>query len=92
MYRNLTDIEKLGSCLTSAEACEKSSWWLWKESCVGTGENARKHMCITNHPNMALAVKVVLTHYQMTNFTLLQISSEIREILQDVKVFACGGR
>ena len=25
------------SPLTSAEACEKSSQWLWKESCVSTG-------------------------------------------------------
>ena len=25
------------SPLTSAEACEKSSRWLWKESCVSTG-------------------------------------------------------
>ena len=23
--------------LTTTEACEKSSWWLWKESCVSTG-------------------------------------------------------
>ena len=25
------------SPLTSTEACEKSSRWLWKESCVSTG-------------------------------------------------------
>ena len=25
------------SPLTSAEACEKSSWWFWKEICVSTG-------------------------------------------------------
>ena len=31
------------SPLTSTEACEKSSWWLWKENCVSTScEKARK--------------------------------------------------
>ena len=43
------------SSLTS-EACEKSSQWLWKESCVITG--VRKHICITDRHDMTLAVTV----------------------------------
>ena len=32
-----TSLSGVFSPLTSAEACEKSSRWLWKESCVSTG-------------------------------------------------------
>ena len=49
------------SPLTSAEACEKGSRWLWKESCVSTGvRKTRKHMCVTDRHDMTLAVKVAL--------------------------------
>ena len=44
--------------LTSAEACEKSSRWLWKESCVGTGMRKPRNMCIIDRHDMTLAVKV----------------------------------
>ena len=30
------------------------------ESCVSTGEKARKNMCVTEHYNINLAVKVLL--------------------------------
>ena len=33
------------SPLTSAEACEKSSLWLWKESCVSTGVRKPGNTC-----------------------------------------------
>ena len=34
------------SPLTSAKACEKSSWWLWKKkSCVGTGVRKPGNTC-----------------------------------------------
>ena len=33
------------SALTSAEACEKSSRWLWKESCVSTGVRKPRNTC-----------------------------------------------
>ena len=32
--------------LTSAEACEKSSQWLWKESCVSTGVRKPGSTCV----------------------------------------------
>ena len=49
------------SPLTSAEACEKSSRWLWKEKlCYYWFEKARKHKCITDSHDMTLAVKVGL--------------------------------
>ena len=49
------------SPLTSAEACEKSSRWLWKEICVRTGvKKARKHKCVTDRHDMTLTVKVAL--------------------------------
>ena len=52
------------SPLTSAEACEKSSWWLWKEKlCLYRCEKARetrKHICVTDRHDMTLAVEVVL--------------------------------
>ena len=47
--------------LTSAEACEESSRWLWKEKlCLYWCEKARKHICVTNRHDMTLAVKVAL--------------------------------
>ena len=52
-----------GVCLplTYAEACEKSSPWLWKESCVSTRlrkpENTK---CITDHHDMTLPVTAML--------------------------------
>ena len=49
------------STLTSAEACEKSSWWLWKEKlCKYWCEKARKHICVTDRHDMTFAVKVAL--------------------------------
>ena len=41
----------------SAEAFEKSSRWLRKESCVSTGVRKPRNTCV-----MTLAVKVVLNH------------------------------
>ena len=56
-----TFLSGIFSPLTSGEACEKSSRWLWKEKlCKYTCEEARKHMCITDHHDMTLAVKVAL--------------------------------
>ena len=46
------------SPLTSAEACEKSSRWLWKE--MYWCEKASNHMCVTDCHDMTLAVKVAL--------------------------------
>ena len=40
-----TKIVGLVSPLTSAEACEKSSQWLWKESCVSTGVRRPGNAC-----------------------------------------------
>ena len=45
----------------TSETCGKSSQWLWKEkSCKYWYEKARKHMCVTKHHDMTLAVKVAL--------------------------------
>ena len=59
------------SPLTSAEACEKSSRWLWKEKLFHYWcEKARKHICVTDSHDMTLAVKVALnpnTTNQPTN-------------------------
>ena len=38
------------SPLTSAEACEKSSQWLWKEICVSTGVRNLGNMCASPNP------------------------------------------
>ena len=47
------------SPLTSAEACGKSSLWPWKEKlCYYWCEKARKHMCVTDHHDMTLAVNL----------------------------------
>ena len=49
------------SPLTSAEACGKSSQWLWKEKlCSYWCEKARKQICVTDRHDMTLAVKVAL--------------------------------
>ena len=60
------------SPLTSAEACEKSSWWLWKERlCQYWCEKASKQICVTGRHDMTLAVKVALnpnTTNQHTNW------------------------
>ena len=48
--------------LTSAEACEKDSRWLWKESCVSTGVRKTGNTCASQ---TALAVKVA--YNQPTN-------------------------
>ena len=46
---------------TSAEACKKSSRWLWKEKlCYYWCEKARKGMCVTDRHDMTLAFKVAL--------------------------------
>ena len=57
----LTFFSGVFSPLTSAEACEKSSRWLWKEKlCKYWCEKARKHICVTDRHDMTLAVKVAL--------------------------------
>ena len=38
------------SPLTSAKACEKSSWWLWKKSCVNTGMRKPGKTCTSWPP------------------------------------------
>ena len=49
------------STLTSVEACEKSSQWLWKEKlCYYWCEKAKKYIWVTDGHDMILAVKVVL--------------------------------
>ena len=56
-----TFLSGIFSPLTSAEACEKSSRWLWKEKlCLYWCEKARKHICFTDCHDMTLTVKVVL--------------------------------
>ena len=70
------------SPLTSAEACEKSSRWLWKEKlCWYWCEKARKHMCVTDRHDMTSAVKVALnpnsTNQPTTRFILLSSLSII---------------
>ena len=44
----------------SAEACEKSSRWLWKESCVSFGMGKPGNICVTDRPVMTSAVKMAL--------------------------------
>ena len=84
--------------LTSTEACEKRGRWLWKAKlCYYWCEKARKHMCVTDHHDMKLAVTVVLnpnTTNQTTQpcfpkalFSLSQYTPIVRwgytEIIQD---------
>ena len=67
------------SPLTSAEACGKSSRWLWKEKlCSYWCEKARKQICVTDRHDMTLAVKVALnpnTTNQPTNQSFLYIEA-----------------
>ena len=46
--------------LTSAETCEKSSRWFWKEIHVNTGVREPGNTCVTDRHGMTLAVKVAL--------------------------------
>ena len=47
--------------LLLAEACEKSSWWFWKEHCVSTGVRKPGNTCASPTAMiMTLSVKVVL--------------------------------
>ena len=67
------------SPLTSAEACEKSSRWLWKEKLFQYWcKKARKHICVTDRHDMTLAGKVALnpnTTNQPTNqFTVKSVT------------------
>ena len=56
-----TFVSGVFSPLTSAEACEKSNRWLWKEKlCYYWCEKARKHICVTDRHDMTLLVKVAL--------------------------------
>ena len=58
------------SPLTSAEACEKSSRWLWKESCVSTVVRKPGSTCVSP-TTMILAVKVAHnTNTSRTNHSL----------------------
>ena len=45
------------SPLTFAEACEKSSQWLWKEICVSSGARKPGNIHVTDCHDMTLAVK-----------------------------------
>ena len=56
------------SPLVSAEACQKSSEWLWKESCVSTGVRKPGNMCVTVRHDMTLAVKIALNLNTKTKF------------------------
>ena len=60
--------------LASAEACEKSSWWLWKEICVCTVVRKPGNMivCITDRHDMTLAVKVALILIQPNNLRVIK--------------------
>ena len=63
--------------LTSAEACEKNSRWLWKEKlCYYWCEKARKHICVTDRHDMTLAVKVAL-NLNTTNQPSVCLSDQI---------------
>ena len=52
--------------LTSGAACEKTSRWLWKESCFSTGVKKPGNMCVTDCHDMTSA------HYPLPNFVLFQ--------------------
>ena len=76
--------------LTCAEACEKSSRWLWKESCVRTGVRKPGNTCAspTAMIIMTLAVKVALnpnTTNQIQNdkFGLLKIHNGLQTTLEN---------
>ena len=67
------------SSLTSAEACEESSGWLWKEKlCKYWCEKARKHICVTHRHHMTLAVSDVKHQYNQP------IKSPEHEVLSEL--------
>ena len=59
-----TKLQSVFSPLTSAEAFEKSSRWLWKESCVSIGvrEPYTKRIGVTDRNDKTLAVKSGVKH------------------------------
>ena len=58
--------------LTSAEACEKTSRWLWKEKlCSYWCEKVRKHRCVTDRHDMTLAVEVALNPNTTKQFSCM---------------------
>ena len=60
--------------LTSEEACEKSSRWLWQDNlCWYWCEKARKRMCVIDRHDIALSVKVAL-YPNTTTMSLCQDS------------------
>ena len=73
----------------SAEACEKSSRWLWKEKLSSYWcEKARKHICVTDLHDTTLAVKVALNPIQPTNpFTTMLVKSIVCKTKRKKKVF-----
>ena len=69
--RDLVEAKFLSSVfspLTSAEACEKSIWWLWKEICVATGVRKPGNTCVADCHDMTLAVKVALNRNTTNSF------------------------
>ena len=48
--------------LTTAKACGKGSWLLWKESCVSNDVRKPENtgLCVSDRHNMTLAVEVAL--------------------------------
>ena len=78
------------SPLTSTEACEKGSWWLWKEICVSTGVSTgvRKPGNTYASPTamiiMTLAVKVALNPIT-TNQPSLFILNSLHHWGQDME-------
>ena len=74
------------SPLTSAEACEKSIRWVWREKlCYYWCEKARKHRCVTDRHDMTSAVKVALNSIQPNN-TINGSNSSTGTILSDSNI------
>ena len=72
------------SPLTTADACGKSSRWLWKEKlCKYWCEKARKHICVIDRHDMTLAVKVALN----PNTTKSKVSYESYQMLSPILLF-----
>ena len=72
--------------LTSAEACEKSSRWLWKEKlCTHWCEKARKHMCVTKRHDITLAVKEALNPIQPT-IPILTLNQHSTLLKQEISI------
>ena len=67
--------------LISAEACEKSCQWLWKESCVSTGmrKPGNTYMCFTDCHDMSLAVSGVKPQYNQP--TMIFVNWKVRQLL-----------